>query len=195
MRKRYYTNFEFYYDENTMDIPQHILESEQLSDAAKNIFVPLPPLEEQQEIVRILDEILEKEIMNTNSIAVHFRKGDYVDFGFEVLTETYYHKAIEYMSVVVEHPRFFVFSDDIESAQRVIGQKDNYIYVKGNKGNDSYIDMQLMSLCKHNIIANSTFSFWGAYLNINPGKKVIYPTTPLRGCRYPYADTEWVGIS
>ena len=141
------------------------------------------------------NEVLEKEIMNTNSIAVHFRKGDYVDFGFEVLAETYYHKAMEYMSATVASPLFFVFSDDIESAQRVIGRKDNYIYVTGNKGNDSYIDMQLMSLCKHNIIANSTFSFWGAYLNSNPDKKVIYPTTPLRGCRYPYADIDWIGIS
>lgn len=140
------------------------------------------------------NRLLRTKIENTNSISIHFRKGDYVKFGFEVLNEKYYHNAIEYMNTKVLNPQYFVFSDDICSAREVIGQQDNLVFVNENVGADSYIDMMLMSLCKHNIIANSTFSFWGAYLNKNPEKIVIYPSIPVKRCRYPYAASDWIAM-
>ena len=134
------------------------------------------------------------EIQNSNSISIHFRKGDYVQFGFEILGEEYFLNAMRYMNERVDNPKFFVFSGDIDSAKKIFGVKNNLVFINGNANKDSYIDMQLMSLCQHNIVANSTFSFWGAYLNRNSNKLVVYPKMPLRGCRYPYAEEQWIGI-
>lgn len=75
----------------------------------------------------------------------------------------------------VNNPYFFIFSNDIEWCKKNIQLPHSY-YVNCNKGKDSWQDMFLMSKCKHNIIANSTFSWWGAYLNENPQKIVISPS-------------------
>ena len=76
----------------------------------------------------------------------------------------------------VHNPRYFIFSDDMEAAKEIAGRLGiNYIPVTLNSGVDSYKDMFLMSQCKHNIIANSSFSWWGAWLNNNANKIVIAP--------------------
>ncbi len=139
--------------------------------------------------------LLKERIENTNSISIHFRMGDYKKYKLEILPESYYINAMDILNSKIVNPCYYVFSDDIASAKKVIGENEKIIFVEGNYGEKSYIDMQLMSLCKHNIIANSTFSFWGAYLNKNINKNVIYPLTPLKGCSIPYADINWIGIS
>lgn len=83
-------------------------------------------------------------------------------------------KAIELMHRNIANPYFFVFSDDIEWCRKTFSM-GNYEFVYWNKGDSSFRDMQLMSLCKHNIIANSTFSWWGAWLNLNDEKIVCAP--------------------
>ena len=121
-------------------------------------------------------------IRNSNSIAIHVRRGNY--FKNDNFYETFgkfcdneYHKiAIEKISDLVENPTFFFFSDDIDYCKKNIHtpQKKTF-YIDSNKREKSFWDMYLMSQCKHNIIANSTFSWWGAFLNQKPDKIVVAP--------------------
>lgn len=105
------------------------------------------------------------------TISMHIRRGDYVDISnCQTFGIGYYRDAIAYIAnCVVGGGNVIVFSDDIEWCREKI-QIDNAIFVDWNKGIASWQDMYLMSLCKHNIIANSTFSWWGAWLNENPEK-------------------------
>lgn len=113
------------------------------------------------------------------TISIHIRRGDYLSEAFangfgNCCPLEYYRKAIQYMTYKFDNPKFIVFSDDMEWV------KDNLvlekaIYVDHNKGLDSWQDMYLMSQCNHNIIANSTFSWWGAWLNDYEDKVIIAP--------------------
>ena len=114
----------------------------------------------------------------TNSVSIHIRRGDYladchVKLYGNICTLDYYQKAIEYFENKYGDVDFFVFSNDIEWTKQNISAKKIH-YVEGNE-NNNIADMHLMSKCKHNIIANSTYSWWGAWLNQNPNKEVIAP--------------------
>lgn len=119
-------------------------------------------------------------IKKTDSVSIHVRRGDYITnkvnaVKFTVLGPDYYQKGVKAIEKKVKNPVFFVFSDDIPWCRHNLKIGDNVYFIDHNKGIDSYKDMQLMSLCRHNIIANSTFSWWGAWLNINNKKIVIKP--------------------
>lgn len=114
-----------------------------------------------------------------DSISIHVRRGDYVSS--EATNKfhgtcglDYYKKAVDLINKRVKNPKYFVFSDDMEWVKENLKIR-SAVYVEGNIGDKSYIDMQLMSLCKHNIIANSSFSWWGAWLNSNAKKIVVAP--------------------
>lgn len=138
-------------------------------------------------------------IENCQSISLHIRRGDYLKYNTKwdfsnVCTEDYYKKAINYISKILEQPEFFVFTDDIEYAKKKFN-KNHFHIVDINRGKNSWRDMYLMSLCKHNIMANSSFSWWGAWLNKNPNKIVLHPKQFLRN--YPTKDfycESWVTI-
>ncbi len=112
-------------------------------------------------------------------VSIHIRRGDYLDpanagmFG-GICTPEYYKAAEAYIRERVGSPHFYLFSDDTEYLRENYSGRE-YTIVDWNKGEDSFYDMELMSLCRHNICANSTFSFWGARLNRNPDKLVIRP--------------------
>jgi hypothetical protein len=126
-----------------------------------------------------------KEILQSikieESVSVHFRRGDYIQDevigNFHgICTLDYYKNAIGYMIEELKSPHFFVFSDDIDWVeQQLSGLVTNITFVKGNSDSKSWTDMMLMSNCKHHIIANSSYSWWGAWLNQNPDKIVIAP--------------------
>lgn len=128
-----------------------------------------------------LDEANKKfahEISKSTSISLHVRRGDYLSIQsnyeiFNVCDLDYYLRAIEIVKEKFPNPFFYVFSDDITWAKQVFKEKIFKI-VDINPNNPS-ADMYLMSQCKHNIIANSTFSWWGAWLNTNERKLVIAP--------------------
>lgn len=133
------------------------------------------------------------DIENSNSVSVHIRKGDYVNSGMINLTLEYYKMAKKVIESRVDNPKYFIFTDDKNAIKDFIKIfEDSCVIVEGNIGNKSYRDMQLMSLCKHNIIANSTFSFWGAYLNTNIKKIVIAPDKAKVDFRNPFAMSEWI---
>ena len=116
-----------------------------------------------------------QRIAEINSVSVHIRRGDYVNSKYDILGTEYYRKAIDYMSDHVEQPVFFFFSEDEHFIEENYTWLPNKVIVSFNKGKNSYRDMQLMSLCKHNIVANSSFSNWAGYLNKNSNKIVVYP--------------------
>lgn len=119
----------------------------------------------------------DEQILSTESVSLHVRRGDYVNNSLHgnVCNLNYYTRAVEYVSNKIDKPKFFIFSDDISWCRENL-QVNDAVYVDENKGKHSYLDMRLMSMCKHNIIANSSFSWWGAYLNANKSKIVIAPT-------------------
>lgn len=142
---------------------------------------------------------LEKEMKEYNSVSIHIRRGDYLTsenaqmFG-GICTDEYYQKAVEVILEKVANPHFYIFSDDTEYVRQVFlpqimklskntnsmalqtdGSRKEITIVDHNRGKESLFDMHLMSCCKHNVCANSTFSFWGARLNGYQGKMMIRP--------------------
>lgn len=120
-----------------------------------------------------------EEIAGNDSVAVHVRRGDYVTSDHVkavhgVCGLEYYLGAVEKLLHHVENPHFFVFSDDPEWAAGNLKFHHPTRYVCHN-GGVAHEDLRLMSLCRHHIIANSSFSWWGAWLSANPGKVVIAP--------------------
>lgn len=134
------------------------------------------------------------EIESTNSISLHVRHGDYVKYNFPILPLDYYKRAYELIKRKIEKPKFFVFSDDKDYIKRNFSFLGDYTVVDCNSGENSFRDMQLMSLCKHNIIANSTFSYWGAVLNKNREKIVIAPSHHVSTTKNPIAKSSWLLI-
>lgn len=122
------------------------------------------------------DEGILDRIRNTDSVSIHIRRGDYLkEAQYLVIKDfDYYKRAISLIKRKVPDAFFYVFSDDMPWAKENI-KEENVVYVDYNVGKDSFKDMLLMSQCRHNIIANSTFSWWGAYLNSNPSKIVVCP--------------------
>lgn len=147
------------------------------SEEAIRTAYTFPELDERnQEIIRQIDA--------SHSVSVHVRRGDYLKdknaelFG-NIATARYYRNAIDWVtkngtpSGTV--PKFFVFSDDIAWCKENLGVSDA-VFVNVNSGKDSWKDMALMSRCRINIIANSTFSWWAGWLNQHPDKTVLCPT-------------------
>lgn len=122
------------------------------------------------------------KINNTNSISIHIRRGDYISNQYAnsihgTCDSAYFSRAIAYMSennILDDSSEFFVFSDDIEWCRNnlELGYKLNFVTGSAERPE---VDMILMSQCKHQIISNSTFSWWGAWLNKNESKVIITP--------------------
>lgn len=129
---------------------------------------------------------------DNSSVSVHIRRGDFLTVPEKycgICTNEYYGKAIALVKKSVPDAHFYVFSDDLDVARKML-EGSEYTIVDCNQGENSYLDMYLMSICKHNIIANSSFSWWGAWLNQNnnkivvcPGKWVNYDNTSTMACK------------
>lgn len=122
-------------------------------------------------------KVSERISSSKNSVSLHIRRGDYTNpnSGFYCLPISYYNKAIQKLSDQFEDIKLFVFSDDISWAQQSIKQDNNTLFVDHNDLNSAHEDLRLMTKCKHSIIANSSLSWWGAYLNSYQKKTVIAP--------------------
>lgn len=119
-------------------------------------------------------------VSQTNSVSLHIRRGDFVNNAHTnqthgICSVEYYKNAISTISALVSHPHFFIFSDDIDWAKREMVSISPVTFVEHNIAGRHYEDMRLMRMCRHNIIANSSFSWWGAWLNSNPNKIVVAP--------------------
>lgn len=132
------------------------------------------------DLLSVESKNIAEAIKSSNSVSVHIRRGDYLLPKYQVLygnicTLDYYRKAIALVMNRIVDCKIFIFSDDIDWV-KVNLNVDDATFIDFNRGQDSWQDMFLMSICKHNIIANSTFSWWGAWLNTNPDKVVICPS-------------------
>jgi hypothetical protein len=124
------------------------------------------------------NNLLEKAIRETLSVSLHIRRSDYISIKanssiFSECSLTYYKTAIDFFKRKLNNPIFYVFSDDIAWAKQNF-KGDSFRIVAGNE-NNPHADMLLMGNCKHNIIANSSFSWWAAWLNKNKNKIIIAP--------------------
>jgi hypothetical protein len=123
---------------------------------------------------------LAEQIRQVSAVSLHVRRGDYVknpetNATHGLCSLDYYLVAIQYIAERVERPHFFIFSDDMDWVKDNLKIGFPCQYVDHNQRAESYNDMRLISLCRYHIIANSSFSWWGAWLSLNPNKIVIAP--------------------
>lgn len=131
------------------------------------------------------------------SVSIHVRLTDYLkhpDVYGHICTPDYYMRAIDLIKEKVSNPVFFLFSDDVDGAQNLF--KDVKMYpIDINHGEKSYLDMYLMSQCKYHIVANSSFSWWGAWLGQNSDKIVIAPKIWANNAEMPdVCPKEWIRL-
>ena len=145
------------------------------------------------------NQLVLNKILSKNSVSIHIRRGDYVTLECAkkfhgTCSLKYYEKAIENIASKVENPHFFLFSDDIDWVIKNMKIEHPFSVVDFNQGK-GWLDLNLMKHCKHNVIANSSFSWWGAWLNENPQKIVIAPKkwNTLRG-KCKIIPNEWITL-
>lgn len=140
--------------------------SAEIEDILRKEFVFRKPMTDKT--ARVIDQI-----RNCNSVSISIRRGDYLRLGWS-LPEEYYTGAIRYIQERVTNAKFFCISDDIDWCKKTYAGT-NFTFVDLSSGDDAYVDMQVISECKYNILANSTFSIWGAWLNRNPNPIIVRP--------------------
>lgn len=136
-----------------------------------------PSYQPEDEYLKTLEMINE-----SNSVAVHVRHGDFTKgdrtIYHYILGEDYYTKAIQYMRERIDNPQFFCFSDDIEWVKQNIGRTEDFHFVTLQTSHADIDEMMLMKNCNHIITANSTFSWWAAWLNEHEDAIRIVPERP-----------------
>jgi hypothetical protein len=136
------------------------------SDIAEDIYADLQPTEE----LSLQSKGMGEQIESCESVAIHVRRGDYVSLKSAAavhgaLVNSYYVSTIEYICDTLVNPYFFVFSDDPDWCKvNLKFPTGSVTYIAHNSGSAAWQDLILMSRCRHNIIANSSFSWWGAWL-------------------------------
>lgn len=141
-----------------------------------------------------------RKIQASHAVAIHVRRGDYISNPntnkvHGTCTLEYYYRAIDLIMSKVKSPHFFVFSDDPEWTQNNLKIDAPTTYVVHNPSDKNYEDLRLMSLCNHFIIANSSFSWWGAWLSDNKTKIVIAPSKWFQNKKYTNTDIipqDWI---
>lgn len=170
-RKSLYREQSFLYDLNVLNARSNVLfsgywQSEKYFKQIENI------IRQDFQLKDIPDE-LNHEMANlmqvSDSISLHVRRGDYVTNPVTqefhgLCSPKYYQKAIQIVQDKIDNPVFFVFSDDMEWVKQNMNIPCKCYYITNNTAKKDYLDMWLMSQCKHHIIANSSFSWWGAWL-------------------------------
>lgn len=147
------------------------------------------------------NSFLAEDIKNKNSVSLHFRRKDYINDKntlkvHGICSFDYYTKAIRKIVEKVNNPYFFIFSDDPDWVKKNFNIKYQFRVISGDDYRD-YQELALMSLCKHHIIANSSFSWWGAWLSSNERKIIIAPEKWLADPQYNMNDIipdSWIKI-
>ena len=142
-----------------------------------------------------ISKALQDHLKRPNTVSVHIRRGDYIKV-FNAVSEDYYVNAMKHTEELVDNPFWIIFSDDPGWVKQNINFGNNCYYVSGNEHLKDYEELFVMSSCKNNIIANSTFSWWGAWLNGNHTKIVIGPNQwflkGVHGCGQNILPIGWI---
>ena len=121
---------------------------------------------------------LSKEIRSENSVSIHIRRGDFlseqVNNVYTIHGAEYIQDSVAIMESIIGTGKYYIFSDDIDWVKDNIPESIDATYVS-SLGTEPWMDLELMSICRHNIITNSTSSWWGAFRNPNPNKVVVCP--------------------
>jgi hypothetical protein len=122
-------------------------------------------------------QVLDRIATSDDSVSIHVRRGDYLlnSNTARTLPTDYYDRAIGLVTAQFAAPTFFVFSDDITHCRNMFPDNNRFVFVDHNPENAAVEDMRLMAACRHHIIANSSFSWWGAWLGKHPTTKVYAP--------------------
>ncbi len=175
------------YDENKVRFDGYWQDRKYIYEDIKITFKDLPLNTKNKDVLKLIE--------STNSVSIHIRRGDYLKYPEiygGICTPEYYNRAIYLIREKLNNPSFFIFSDDIAWCMDNM-EIPNAEYIDWNVGDDNIYDMFLMSRCKANIIANSTFSFWGAIIADND--IVIYPQKWFANKKSPdLFKKNWLGI-
>lgn len=138
------------------------------------------------------------QMKQQNSVSLHIRRGDFLTVSMHNTNKTvYYKRATNYIETKVKQPVYYVFSDEIEWVKENFETQFETHFIDFNPDNTSFEDLILMSCCQHNIIANSSFSWWGAWLNENPDKLVVAPQNWFNDQTINYKDVvpqNWIKL-
>jgi len=172
----------FHFDPDIMNLPDDVyLDGYWQSEKC---FAGIEPVIRQEFTIKTpqtgKDKELAERMASCESVSLHIRRGDYVSNSntnrmHGTCKLEYYYHSVEVLTQAVKSPHFFIFSDDPDWASNNLSLPYPTILVTHNGIDKNYEDLRLMSQCKHHIIANSTFSWWGAWLNPNKEKTVIAP--------------------
>jgi hypothetical protein len=172
----------FHFDPGMLNLPDNVYingywQSEKyfkdIEEVLRKDFTVISPInQENQRMLNLIN--------STDSVSLHVRRGDYVtnpttNSFHGTCSLDYYAKAVRYIIENISNPHFFLISDDPDWVKENISINKPVTVIDINTTDNGYDDLRLMSKCKHNIIANSSFSWWGAWLNNNPQKIVIAP--------------------
>ena len=180
-RKKFYGEKILGYNKNFFNLSNNVylrgyFQSELYFQNFKNDILKIYQIN-QDKISTILP--MANDLSKTNSIAVHVRLGDYLNANHnEVMADfdiNYYKNSISYFNNNIQGAKFYVFSDQIDLAKKLLNFDFESVFIDNKISKNSLEDFYLMQCCQHQIIANSTFSWWAAYLNKNIAKKVIAP--------------------
>lgn len=175
--KQAYFHFDkFFYKASSNTYLQGYWQSEKYFCNYKNI-IRLDLTIKEKYIIHLKEKAREMQLQN--SVAIHIRRGDYNQLKLQeyhgLLEASYYNNAINYLLSLFPDAKMYFFSDDPIWVKANIQIKSNLEFVSGELTKNNIEDFYLMSQCSHNIIANSSFSWWAAWLNNNPNKIVIAP--------------------
>jgi hypothetical protein len=203
-RYRYVGERHFHFDPTVLDLPDNVclygywMSEKYFADAAEIIRREFqfrnPPSPENQKMITRMTEI--------DSVAVHVRRGDYVSDANAAAAQglcglDYYRRCAETIKDRIQDPCYFVFSDDLDWARDHLSLGGDTEYVDHNRGSASYEDLRLMACARHNVIANSGFSWWAAWLNPNPSKLILAPQRWMKDSSFDTSDVlpaEWVTV-
>lgn len=172
----------FHFDKNILKVPADVYldgywQSEKYFSGIEDLLlkefqITIPPTDKNRQLA--------KDIQSVLAVSLHIRRGDYVSnpvsLAFHgVSSLEYYQQAIQRMNHLVEKPNYFVFSDDPVWVRANLSMPDGTVFVEHNGPEKNYEDFRLMCLCQYHIIANSTFSWWAAWMNQKSDKIVVAP--------------------